>query len=242
MGAKKNKGGTCLESWVGQGLSDLYGVNEKVSLTINKTRKEFEGDFTVVTFPLTRYSKKKPEDTAEDLGRYLKENIQEIIDFNVVKGFLNLSLSNSWWFDSFVNLHSKSYLQKRSYTGEKVMVEYCSPNTNKPIHLGHIRNILLGWSIAKILEHTGHEVIRTQIVNDRGIAICKSMLAWKLFSNGATPQSEKTKGDHFVGQYYVKFNLEIQKEYQNWQQSEDADSVFSSRKDQSLNREQFFKS
>jgi arginyl-tRNA synthetase len=205
-----------------QALKDLYQVTDLPELTINKTRKEFVGEYTLVTFPLTRISRKKPEETASEIGDYLITNHDKIDSYTVVKGFLNLSFSTDWWMNRFLSLSDGGFLEKKASNGGKVMVEFCSPNTNKPLHLGHIRNILLGWSTTKILEHVGFDVIKTQIINDRGIAICKSMLAWRLFGEGESPESTQTKGDHFVGKYYVKFNNELSKEYQIWQLSEEA--------------------
>ena len=152
---------------------------------LQETRKEFDGQITVVTFPITRYSKKSPEVTGEELGAYLQNVVPEVAAFNVIKGFLNLSISDSYWINSLEqagNYHSMS-------NGKKVMVEYSSPNTNKPLHLGHVRNNLLGYSVAEILAASGYEVIKANLVNDRGIHICKSMLAWQKFGHGETPES-----------------------------------------------------
>ena len=163
------------------------------SIVIQETRKEFEGQVTVVTFPFTRFSKKTPEQTGTEIGEYLKENVKEVEDFNVIKGFLNLSIADSYWVDELLNtVHSNSFGQFPS-NGQKVMVEYSSPNTNKPLHLGHVRNNLLGYSVAEILSANGYEVIKVNLVNDRGIHICKSMLAWQLFGNGETPESSGLK-------------------------------------------------
>ncbi|SDL69545.1 arginyl-tRNA synthetase [Daejeonella rubra] len=182
------------------------------SIVIQETRKEFEGQVTVVTFPFTRFSKKTPEQTGTEIGEYLKENVKEVEDFNVIKGFLNLSIADSYWIDELLNtVHSNSFGQFPS-NGKKVMVEYSSPNTNKPLHLGHVRNNLLGYSVAEILSANGYEVIKVNLVNDRGIHICKSMLAWQLFGNGETPESSGLKGDHLVGKYYVIFDKEYKKQ------------------------------
>jgi len=182
------------------------------SIVIQETRKEFEGQVTVVTFPFTRFSKKTPEQTGTEIGEYLKENVKEVEDFNVIKGFLNLSIADSYWVDELLNtVHSNSFGQFPS-NGQKVMVEYSSPNTNKPLHLGHVRNNLLGYSVAEILSANGYEVIKVNLVNDRGIHICKSMLAWQLFGNGETPESSGLKGDHLVGKYYVIFDKEYKKQ------------------------------
>jgi len=182
------------------------------SIVIQETRKEFEGQVTAVTFPFTRFSKKTPEQTGTEIGEYLKENVKEVQDFNVIKGFLNLSIADSYWVDELLNtVHSNSFGQFPS-NGQKVMVEYSSPNTNKPLHLGHVRNNLLGFSVAEILSANGYEVIKVNLVNDRGIHICKSMLAWQLFGNGETPESSGLKGDHLVGKYYVIFDKEYKKQ------------------------------
>jgi arginyl-tRNA synthetase len=166
----------------------------------------------VVTFPFTRISKKTPEQTGIELGEYLKEHITEVVEFNVIKGFLNLSIADSYWIDQLLNnVLSQGFGQFPS-NGKRVMVEYSSPNTNKPLHLGHVRNNLLGYSVAAILSANGYEVIKVNLVNDRGIHICKSMLAWQLFGNGETPDSSGLKGDHLVGKYYVIFDQEYKKQ------------------------------
>ena len=182
------------------------------SIVIQETRKEFEGQVTAVTFPFTHFSKKTPEQTGTEIGEYLKNNVKEVEDFNVIKGFLNLSIADSYWSNELLNtIHSSSFGQFPS-NGQKVMVEYSSPNTNKPLHLGHVRNNLLGFSVAEILSANGYEVIKVNLVNDRGIHICKSMLAWQMFGNGETPESSQLKGDHLVGKYYVIFDKEYKKQ------------------------------
>lgn len=194
-------------------VSTLYQTEiASESIVIQETRKEFEGQVTAVTFPFTRFSKKTPEQTGTEIGEYLKEHVKEVEDFNVIKGFLNLSIADSYWVDELLNtVHSNSFGQFPS-NGQKVMVEYSSPNTNKPLHLGHVRNNLLGYSVAEILSANGYEVIKVNLVNDRGIHICKSMLAWQLFGNGETPESSGLKGDHLVGKYYVIFDKEYKKQ------------------------------
>lgn len=184
----------------------LYGPLEGEQLQLQKTRREFEGDYTLVTFPLLRRSRKSPEATATELGTYMKEHNPEISSFNVVKGFLNLVLDDSFWADRFDELAAQENYGCQPSTGRTVMIEYSSPNTNKPLHLGHIRNNLLGYSVAQILQANGHRVIKANLVNDRGIHICKSMLAWKLYGDGETPASTGMKGDHLVGKYYVEFD------------------------------------
>lgn len=191
-----------------EGIKQLYDVEIDVKLVqVQKTRKEFAGDLTVVVFPFLKVSKKSPELTAEDLGNYIKKNVEEVVDYNVVKGFLNFSISSNYWLSVF-NTISKTtnYGFAPPNSGSTIMVEYSSPNTNKPLHLGHLRNNFLGYSVAEILKALGHKVVKTQVINDRGIHICKSMLAWKKFGNGETPESSGLKGDHLVGKYYVEFD------------------------------------
>ncbi len=227
---------------VATGVQTLYGQEtpaEKVALS--PTRKEFEGDYTVVVFPYTKAAKKKPVDIGEDLGKYLITNSTNIVAYNVINGFLNLSIAPSYWTNLLEEIAVNENYGKKPANGRKIMVEYSSPNTNKPLHLGHIRNILLGWSSAKIYEAAGYEVIKVQIVNDRGIAICRSMLAWERFGNGETPESSGIKGDHFVGKYYVKFNTEFVKEYEEWQHTEEAKSVYAAKKKENQDETAFFK-
>ena len=198
-----------------EAISACYGQKvEEDSVQIQKTRREFEGDLTVVVFPFLRFSKKSPEQTANDLGNFLQENIEAIPSFNIVKGFLNLVIDNSYWL-SVLNdaVKTDNYGFIPLVEGaKKVMIEYSSPNTNKPLHLGHIRNNLLGYSVAQILKANGLEVIKVNLVNDRGIHICKSMLAWLRFGEGETPETTGIKGDHLVGKYYVRFDQEYKKE------------------------------
>ena len=194
-------------------VETLYGaeVNEKMIQT-QATRKEFEGDITLVTFPLLKTSRKSPEITAQEIGAWLKENCQEIESFNVIKGFLNIKFSEWFWQGIFNEMYNAEDFGQLPATGKTIMVEYSSPNTNKPLHLGHIRNNLLGWSVAKLLEANGHKVLKVNLVNDRGIHICKSMLAWLLMGNGETPESSGLKGDHLVGKYYVAFSNELKRQ------------------------------
>ncbi|WP_405607421.1 arginine--tRNA ligase [Polaribacter sp. Asnod1-A03] len=202
-----------IETKVKEGFLALYNI-EIPSVEFQATRKEFEGDITVVVFPLLRYKKGNPVAIGEDLGKYLVENITEIINYNVVKGFLNLVVDDSFYTNLFNSIYSNnSYGFVLPNTDEKaIMVEYSSPNTNKPLHLGHVRNNLLGYSVAEIIKAAGKKVYKTQIINDRGIHICKSMLAWEKFGNGETPESTGLKGDKLVGNYYVKFDQEYKKE------------------------------
>lgn len=181
-----------------------------INLEIQENKTEFEGDFTIVTFPLVKQLKKNPESIGVELGEALTEQTELFESFNVVKGFLNVKVKNQLFVDNFRSVHNGfSTIEKKNAT---VMVEYSSPNTNKPLHLGHIRNNLLGFSVAQILKEAGYDVIKTQIINDRGIHICKSMLAWEKFGNGETPETTNTKGDKFVGNYYVEFDKNYKKE------------------------------
>lgn len=190
-----------------EAIKELYSVDVDVTqVQIQKTRKEFDGDLTVVVFPFLRVSKKSPEQTGEDLGEKIKNEIAAITDFNVVKGFLNLSISSNFWVDEFKKMAATENYGFTTNSGKTYMVEYSSPNTNKPLHLGHLRNVFLGYSVANILKANGHQVFKTQIINDRGIHICKSMLAWQKFGEGETPESSGMKGDHLVGKYYVAFD------------------------------------
>ncbi|MBS7563162.1 arginine--tRNA ligase [Mucilaginibacter sp. Bleaf8] len=181
-------------------------------VNLQQTRKEFEGQVTIVTFPFTRFSRKSPEQTGEQIGEYLKANVAEVAGFNVIKGFLNISIADTYWLNVYQTQVLAENFGILPANGKKVMVEYSSPNTNKPLHLGHVRNNLLGYSVAAILEAAGYEVIKANLVNDRGIHICKSMLAWQKFGNGETPQSAGLKGDHLVGKYYVIFDKEYKKQ------------------------------
>ena len=184
-------------------------------ITIQKTRREFEGDLTIVVFPVLRFSKKSPEETAKDLGNYLIQNIDEVSNFNVIKGFLNLVISNKFWIDFYQQQHNNpEFGINTKLSGQPVVIEYSSPNTNKPLHLGHVRNNLLGYSVSKIVEATGKKVVKVNLVNDRGIHICKSMLAWEKWGNGETPESTGMKGDHLVGKYYVLFDKQFKAEIQ----------------------------
>ncbi len=191
-----------------QGIEKLYNQRpDENRINFQKTSKDFEGDITIVVFPFTGISKKSPEQTANDIGAYLKDNLVEVESYNVVKGFLNLVISSSFWLDFFYTASSaKHFGFVPANTGKTMMVEYSSPNTNKPLHLGHVRNILLGYSVAEILKANGHKVLKVQVINDRGIHICKSMLAWQKWGNGETPETSGLKGDKLVGKYYVEFD------------------------------------
>jgi arginyl-tRNA synthetase len=195
-------------------VKELYAqnINEKLA-AIQKTRSEFEGDYTFVVFPLLRFSKKSPEKTAEELGNYFVDNVNEIEKYNVIKGFLNLSVSKDYWLSFFnENSSNKNFGKKEISDNDPVVIEYSSPNTNKPLHLGHIRNNLLGWSVSEILKANGENVKKVNLVNDRGIHICKSMLAWQKWGEGKTPQNSGIKGDKLVGDFYVLFDKKYKEE------------------------------
>ncbi|MDP5107107.1 MAG: arginine--tRNA ligase [Polaribacter sp.] len=202
-----------IETKVKEGFLALYNT-EIPSVEFQATRKEFEGDITVVVFPMLRFKKGNPVQIGEDLGNYLVENVSEITNYNVVKGFLNLVIDDAFYTNFFNSIYSDSSFGIVSPTADEkaIMVEYSSPNTNKPLHLGHVRNNLLGFSVAEIIKAAGKKVYKTQIINDRGIHICKSMLAWQKYGNGETPTSTGLKGDKLVGNYYVKFDQEYKKE------------------------------
>lgn len=204
-----------LKEKIREAVNSLYNSEISDSLIqIQATKKDFKGDFTLVVFPILRFSKNTPEQTGNDIGNFLLNNFNVFSDYNVIKGFLNLVIADLWW----VELFSKMSLIKDQKAGyqidkpETILVEYSSPNTNKPLHLGHIRNNLLGFSLYRILSSCGHRVIKTNIVNDRGIHICKSMLAWMKFGNGETPETSGMKGDHLVGKYYVLFETELKQQ------------------------------
>lgn len=199
---------------VAEAVKQCYGADiEPDTIQLQPTRREFAGDLTVVMFPFTRFSGRSPEETGRRVGEYLKEHIDVVGDFNVVKGFLNIGISDGYWLGVLNGVAKNPCYGYASVPGgHRYMIEYSSPNTNKPLHLGHIRNNLLGWSISEIQKANGHEVIMVNLVNDRGIHICKSMVAWKKFAGGATPESAGVKGDHFVGDYYVRFDKEYKSE------------------------------
>lgn len=203
-----------------EALASLYDIAEG-EITFENTNPNFAGDYTFVVFPYLRHSRKKPEDTAAEIGDYLKENVAEIDGYNVVKGFLNLELSNDYWLNVAQHRIDEGVTVPNIGGGKKVVVEYSSPNTNKPLHLGHIRNNVLGFSFCEILAANGYDVIKNNLVNDRGIHICKSMIAWQKWGNGETPESSSIKGDHLVGKYYVEFEKKFQAEYATWLSSEE---------------------
>ena len=226
-----------------ESLKEVFGIDiPSNELTLSDTKKEFEGTYTLVVFPFTKKIGKRPEIIAVALGEWLKENRCDIIaDYNVIKGFLNLSLPNNYWIETLEFLSLQENFGIKVGDRSKVMVEFSSPNTNKPLHLGHIRNILLGWSTSRILEAVGHPVVKTQIINDRGIAICKSMVAWQLYGEGATPSTTETKGDHMVGEYYIRFEKEFKAEYHKWQDTKEGLQIFTEQKKEKETSEQFYK-
>ena len=194
---------------VKQAVKSLYGqeVPDKM-VQVQKTRSEFEGNLTLVVFPFVKMARKSPEQTAQELGSYLVENCEAVERFNVVKGFLNMVIAPAAWLSLLADIDADEHYGMKQATDDSplVMIEYSSPNTNKPLHLGHVRNNLLGWSLAQIMQANGNRVVKTNIVNDRGIHICKSMLAWLKWGNGETPESSGKKGDHLIGDYYVAFD------------------------------------
>ena len=198
-----------------QAVSTLYGqdVPEKM-VQLQKTKKEFEGSLTLVVFPFLKISKKKPEDTAQEIGEWLKQNCKAVADYNVVKGFLNLVIAPAAWIGMLNDINKDEKYGETAATEDSplVMIEYSSPNTNKPLHLGHVRNNLLGWSLAQIMAANGNKVVKTNIVNDRGIHICKTMLAWQKWGNGVTPETSGMKGDHLIGDFYVAFDKHYREE------------------------------
>ncbi len=207
-----------IQESVQSAVSALYGIEITAeAINIAPTRKEFEGDFTVVVFPFTKASKKNPLQTGEEIGQYLTKNVPQLARFNVIQGFLNLVVADIYWLEFLADAARNPIFGTAPRNGKRVMVEFCSPNTNKPLHLGHIRNILLGWSVSKILDAAGYDVVKVKVVNDRGVAICKSMLAWQKYGKGKTPENSGTKGDHLVGDFYVEFENRFKKEYTKWQ-------------------------
>ena len=205
-----------IASKASEAIKALYNADiEPSALQVSVTRKEFTGDFTLVVFPLLRLSHSTPENTGNAIGEWLKANVPEISEYNCVKGFLNLLFSNLFWNELFGEIVADKDFGDLPTTGKNIMVEFSSPNTNKPLHLGHIRNNLLGDSVSRLLKASGNNVIKTTLVNDRGVHICKSMLAWLKVGNGATPESTGIKGDHLVGDMYVAFNDIYKKEVED---------------------------
>jgi len=231
-----------LQHAVAAAVTELYGEpTDAAKVQVNTTPADFTGDYSVVIFPFVKVAKKAPDAAAAEIGAFLQERVSEIRAFNVVKGFLNLEISDVYWQQFLQSTAANPDFGRMPRNGKKVMVEFSSPNTNKPLHLGHIRNILLGWSTTKILEAAGYEVIKTQIVNDRGVAICKSMVSWKNFGEGKTPESEGIKSDHFVGDYYVLFEQKTKAEYDAWQKSAEGQAVLTEKQKTGQTAEAFFK-
>ena len=227
---------TTISKAVFEAVEQLYGqqVPEKM-VQLQKTRSEFEGHLTLVVFPFVKMARKKPEEVAEEIGQYLKEHCPAVASYNVVKGFLNLVVADAAWVGLLNEIHADAHYGERQATDESplVMIEYSSPNTNKPLHLGHVRNNLLGWSLAQIMAANGNRVVKTNIVNDRGIHICKSMLAWLRWGNGETPESSGKKGDHLIGDYYVAFDKHYREEVKTLMaqyQAEGMDAVAAEKK------------
>ena len=231
-----------IQQLTAQAVKELYNADiNPDDILVSPTRKEFKGDYTVVVFPFVSFAKKRPEDTGNEIGEKIKETMNALQGFNTIKGFLNLELDTNYWTNFIIQTAGNQQYGFFPSTGSTVMVEFSSPNTNKPLHLGHIRNILLGSACSNILEAVGEKVIKTQIVNDRGIAICRSMLAWEKFGKGQTPESTGIKGDHFVGKYYVEFANQLDAEYRNWQETAVAEKVFLEKHKKDQEKSAFFK-
>ncbi|MEO0726202.1 MAG: arginine--tRNA ligase [Bacteroidota bacterium] len=231
-----------IQEKVSEAVQALYQMEFPAGqVPVNTTRKEFEGDYTVVVFPFTKAARKAPPVIAQEIGEYLESNVAEIERFNVVKGFVNLVVNDDYWKNFLLDIATVEEYGRQPANGQRVLVEFSSPNTNKPLHLGHIRNILLGWSTAQIMDAVGYDVKKIQIINDRGIAICKSMLAWKKYGKETTPISTTTKPDHFVGKFYVLFEQHFQEEYKAWQTSAAGQAVFQEHKKAEEEEQGFFK-
>lgn len=231
-----------IQNAVAQAVEQLYGeATDAGKVLVNPTPPDFTGDYSVVIFPFVKVAKKSPDAAAAEIGTYLSDNIPEIKGHNVVKGFLNLEIRDSYWQHFMQAVVADPAFGRQPKHGKKVMVEYSSPNTNKPLHLGHIRNILLGWSCSNILQAVGYDVVKTQIINDRGVAICKSMLAWLKFGEGKTPESTGIKSDHFVGDWYVLFEQKTKAEYEAWQQRDEGKTQFESKRKPEQSEKDFFK-
>lgn len=225
-----------------EALKALYGETvEPAKVQVNLTPSDFAGDYSIVVFPFVKMAKKAPDLAAAEIGAHLQEQVEEVHAFNVVKGFLNLELSETYWKDFLADALADPGFGRQMRNGRRVMVEFSSPNTNKPLHLGHIRNILLGWSCSQILDAAGYDVIKVQVVNDRGVAICKSMVSWLRFSEGQTPASSGIKSDHFVGDCYVLFEQKMKEEYTAWQQTDEAQALVAREKKAEQTEADFFK-
>ena len=230
-----------LQQLVADGIANIYGSEiEANKVVVNQTKKEFDGDYTVVLFPYVKPLKTSPQNLGEKLMGYLKESSPKVVDGSLVSGFLNIQFSDQAWMDQVELISENPKYGSRADNGETFMIEFSSPNTNKPLHLGHIRNILLGDSCARIYDAMGYKVIITQVINDRGIAVCKSMYAWQKLADGETPASANMKGDHFVGKYYVKYNQLLAEEYKNWQQTDEAKSLYKETAKEGQSEEVYF--
>jgi arginyl-tRNA synthetase len=220
----------------------LYNLpTDPEKVLVNTTPPDFTGDYSVVVFPFVKAAGKAPDIVAGEIGNYLQEQVKEVRASNVVKGFLNLEIADAYW-NRFLNAVADDvHFGEQPRNGKKVMVEFSSPNTNKPLHLGHIRNILLGWSCSQILDAAGYDVVKVQVINDRGVAICKSMVSWLKFGNGQTPENSGIKGDHLVGDYYVLFENKVKAEYEAWQQTDAAKALYAEKHKDGQSEQAFYK-
>ncbi len=231
-----------IQSAISESILKLYQLEVATTdINLTPTRAEFDGDITYIVFPLVRELKKKPEDIAHEIGTDITASNESIKAYTVVKGFLNVSLTDAFWLGQLAGIEGENNYGTFPKRDKKVLVEFSSPNTNKPLHLGHIRNILLGWSSSMLLEAAGYDVLKTQIINDRGIAICKSMVAWGEFGEGKTPESTSTKGDHFIGEYYVLFETKFKEEYLAWQATDEANATYAEHKKPEQTADGFYK-
>ena len=230
-----------LQQSVADGISHIYGNEiEASAVIVNQTKKEFDGDYTVVLFPFVKQLKTSPKDLGDKLLEFIQGKNPKVVGGSLVSGFLNIEFSNQAWIGQVELIAANDQYGQREKNGKAFMIEFSSPNTNKPLHLGHIRNILLGDSCAKIYEAMGYDVIVTQVINDRGIAVCKSMYAWENFSEGETPASANMKADHFVGKYYVKYNSVLNEEYKAWQQTDVAKNLFAEKAKEGQSEAEYF--
>ncbi len=231
-----------LQQAVAEAVEQLYGEAATPSnVQVNITPAEFTGDYTVVIFPFVKIAKKAPDAVGSEIGAFVQSKVPNVRGYNVIKGFLNLELSAAYWQHFLQKILSDPQFGRQPRLNRKVMVEYSSPNTNKPLHLGHVRNCLLGWSCSQILEAVGYDVVKVQVINDRGVAICKSMLAWQKFGEGKTPESTGIKGDHFVGDFYVLFENKTKAEYDAWQQTPEAQAIYAANRKADQPEAAFFK-
>lgn len=231
-----------LQQAVVQAVEHLYQhQTEAEKVLVNTTPPDFTGDYSVVVFPFVKLAGNAPDQVAAAIGNFVQQHVPQVRAHNVVKGFLNLEIDESYWKNFLDTLVDNRHFGEQPRNGQKVMVEFSSPNTNKPLHLGHIRNILLGWSCSQILDAAGFDVVKVQVINDRGVAICKSMVSWKKFSNGQTPENSGIKGDHLVGDYYVLFENKTKEEYEAWQQTDAAKAVFNEKHKDGQSEQVFFK-